>query len=89
MEIVVGWFIFSVVVGIIAGARGRSGFGYFLLSILLSPLIGGLLAIALPSRATRADAPSPDTHVRCPDCREMVLKDARKCKHCGCALIPQ
>lgn len=28
------------------------------------------------------------THVRCPDCRELVLKDARKCKHCGAALIP-
>lgn len=32
---------------------------------------------------------TPDTHVRCPDCRELVLKDARKCKHCGTALIPQ
>jgi hypothetical protein len=32
---------------------------------------------------------SPDTHVKCPDCRELVLKDARKCKHCGCSLIPQ
>ena len=32
---------------------------------------------------------SPSTHVKCPDCRELVLMDARKCKHCGCALIPQ
>lgn len=32
---------------------------------------------------------TPDTHVRCPDCRELVRKDARKCKHCGTALIPQ
>lgn len=32
---------------------------------------------------------TPDTHVKCPDCRELVLRDARKCKHCGCALIPQ
>lgn len=30
-----------------------------------------------------------DTHVKCPDCRELVLKEAHKCKHCGCALIPQ
>jgi hypothetical protein len=37
-----------------------------------------------------ADAPPhPDTHVRCPDCRELVRNDARKCKHCGTALIPQ
>ena len=34
-------------------------------------------------------AVSPDTHVKCPDCRELVLKDARKCKHCGCTLTPQ
>lgn len=32
---------------------------------------------------------SPETHVKCPDCRELVLKDARKCKHCGCTLTPQ
>lgn len=32
---------------------------------------------------------TPDTHVRCPDCRELVRKDARKCRHCGTALIPQ
>jgi len=32
---------------------------------------------------------SPDTHVKCPDCRELVLKEARKCKHCGIGLIPQ
>lgn len=29
------------------------------------------------------------THVRCPDCRELVLKRATVCKHCGCRLIPQ
>lgn len=34
------------------------------------------------------DQPKPDTHVRCPDCRELVRKDAVVCKHCGCKLIP-
>lgn len=28
------------------------------------------------------------THVRCPDCAELVLTEARKCKHCGCVLKP-
>jgi hypothetical protein len=28
-----------------------------------------------------------DTHVKCPDCSELILKDARKCKHCGRNLI--
>jgi len=31
-------------------------------------------------------APSPETHFRCPDCRELVRKDAIKCKHCGIKL---
>ena len=35
------------------------------------------------------NAPTPETHVMCPDCRELVLKDARVCKHCGCKLVPQ
>lgn len=29
------------------------------------------------------------THVKCPDCRELIFKDARKCRFCGCELIPQ
>jgi hypothetical protein len=33
--------------------------------------------------------PNEDSHVKCPDCREMILIDARKCKHCGCNLILQ
>jgi TM2 domain-containing membrane protein YozV len=33
--------------------------------------------------------PNPLTHVKCPDCRELVFKDARKCKHCGTSLVPQ
>ena len=32
---------------------------------------------------------SPDTHVRCPECRELVRKDARVCKHCHVKLVPQ
>jgi uncharacterized paraquat-inducible protein A len=50
-----------------------------------------LVYAALAGRAPAAvvDAPSPETHVRCPECRELILKDARKCKHCGTRLVPQ
>jgi len=94
MEIVLGWIVFSIVAGAIAGSKGRSGFGYFFLSLILSPLIGLLLAIGLPSVTVASSnnstpAQTPETHVKCPDCRELVLKDARKCKHCGTALTPE
>jgi hypothetical protein len=41
-----------------------------------------------PSRSD-PEAPNPNTHVRCPDCRELVRMDASKCKHCGTTLVPQ
>lgn len=44
---------------------------------------GGAIAMTSEGVAT------PETHVRCPDCRELIRRDARKCKHCGSALQPQ
>lgn len=94
MEIALFWFIGAVVVGIIAGSRARSGFGWFFLAVLFSPLLMGILVLVLPTRAhvtgaaPAIDAPDERTHVRCPDCRELVRADARKCKHCGIALVP-
>lgn len=32
---------------------------------------------------------TPKSHVKCPECRELVFKDASKCKHCGTVLVPQ
>lgn len=91
MELFTLWFIGAIVVGIVAGSRGRSGFGYFLLSMLLSPVIGLVLAVALPSVATISEGQlvSDGTHTRCPECRELVRHDARKCKHCGSSLTAE
>lgn len=92
MEIVFFWFLFSVVVAIVAGSRGRSAIGWWLLSMLISPLLGIILVALLPSLkvvSAAAPAPTPETHVKCPDCRELILKEARVCKHCGCRLVPQ
>lgn len=91
MDILLLWFIFAVIVGVAASSRGRSGFGWFVLAIVISPLIAGLLMALMPSLTASADAerPTPSTHVKCPDCAELVRKEARVCKHCGCRLIPQ
>src|ERR1051326_8281307 len=86
MEIFIFWFVFSIVVGVIAAARGRSGLGYFLLSLIITPLLAVILVALLPKRDPYA--PMPHTHVRCPDCKELVLNEARVCKHCGCKLVP-
>lgn len=92
MEILLFWFGVSIAIGIWASNKGRNGFGWFVLAVLISPILAGLFLAAskdLSVRTPSADSiPSPSTHVTCPDCAEFVLKQARVCKHCGCKLIP-
>lgn len=86
------YLVFAAIIGFGASARGRSGAGWFFLALLISPLISGILLLLLPRATASASGDeviSPRTHVRCPDCREFVRMDARKCKHCGCNLTPQ
>lgn len=97
MEWLFIWLFLAILVGVFAHRRGRMGFGWFVLAVMLSPLLTWLLLLAIgPAKragATPAPAPSPlaDTRDRvpCPECRELVLRDARKCKHCSSVLVPQ
>jgi hypothetical protein len=50
MEIAFLWFAFALVVGVAAGSRGRNGVGWFVLSLFISPLIGLLLVLVMPSQ---------------------------------------
>lgn len=87
MEVVIFWIGMAIACAVVASNKGRSGFGWFLLGMLFS-FIALIIVLVLPSKSSET-TPSPDTHVRCPDCKELVLKEARVCKHCGCKLIPQ
>ena len=77
----------------LARKRGRSSVGWFLLAVIISPLLAALLLLVLAdikaASAGGAEVVTSQTHVRCPDCRELVRIDARKCRHCGTALVPQ
>jgi len=95
MEVLIVWLVLAVLVGVLAQSRGRTGFGWFMVSVMLSPLLGLLIVLVIENKtATRrmaalvGEMPSDTTHTRCPECREWVRRDARKCKHCGGALQP-
>ncbi|MGF6309943.1 phosphotransferase system glucose/maltose/N-acetylglucosamine-specific IIC component [Bradyrhizobium sp. i1.8.4] len=47
MEIFFFWFALSIVVGVAANARGRDGFGWFVLAIVLTPVIALLLVLVM------------------------------------------
>jgi hypothetical protein len=57
--IVVCWFVLATVVGAAAGGRGRSRVGWFVLALILSPLVGVLLAILPDLRTPRGRKRSP------------------------------
>jgi hypothetical protein len=80
MEILIGfaaWLFFAAIVGVAAGRRDRSGAGYFLMSLLLSPLVAGVWLMAVGSGG-----------MVCPRCRETVRHGAQACRFCG-AVFPR
>ncbi len=52
MEFFLFWLILSIVAGAYANSKNRSGFGWFLLSILLSPIITLIILAILSNRTT-------------------------------------
>jgi hypothetical protein len=88
---VVLWVFFGVVSGGIAMARGRSGFGWFLLGILLGPfaLAVALLPTAEANRQEQArrSGVAPGWR-KCPFCAEVVREEALVCRYCQRELRP-
>jgi hypothetical protein len=74
--------VMAFCVGVAATSRGRSFWAWLLLSVVLSPIVALILLILLPKTEIRG----ADTHKQCPECKETILKDARKCRYCGSQL---
>ena len=74
LGVLVAWLVLAAVVGAAAHSRGRNGAGWFLLAILISPLLA-LLAVALM-------APGGGARKACPECGERVPVDAHICHYC-------
>jgi hypothetical protein len=73
----------------IAHSKNYNGLLWFILGLFF-PAIAPIVIIFFKQTLTAENAPpTPETHVKCPDCKELVRKEASKCKHCGSNLIPQ
>lgn len=77
MEIVLIWIVCAILVAVVANNRGRSGLGWFLLALIISPLLA-LIVVAVMSRVEPVEASKT-----CPRCAETVKRAALVCKHCG------
>lgn len=88
MAIVIFWTGIAIACSIVAYTKDRSRVGWFLLGLLFS-LLSLLIILVLPSLKKAPEAPSDETHVKCPACAELIRREAVKCKHCGEAVTPQ
>jgi len=43
--LLLSWFLFSIYCGFWASSKGRSGFGFFFLSLLLTPMLGSIAVV--------------------------------------------
>lgn len=80
------WIGCAVACGAIASGKNRSGFGWFLLGLILG-IVGLVIIAALPRAENYLDTPQGRLESgrakKCPECAELVQPDARVCKHCG------
>lgn len=83
------WYMAAcVAVSYVASSRGRSNLLWGLGAIVFSPMVMGYLAACLPHADATIETKNPNTHVKCPECRELVNRYATKCPHCHTTLEP-
>ncbi|WDE00340.1 hypothetical protein [Thalassomonas actiniarum] len=87
--LIIYWLVLAVLVGVYARSKGHSGLGYLLLAVLLTPLIGFIIALIVSPIKSKTDqiALNSGEMKKCPFCAELVRFEAKKCRYCNSELI--
>lgn len=93
--LVIALCIYFIPVAVAHSRNHRSFNAIFIVNLLLGwSVIGWIWALIWANTGNTAQKtvtgePTYETHVKCPDCAEIIKKEAKVCKHCGCKLVPQ
>jgi hypothetical protein len=71
----------------IAKKKNRRVVLWFFLGFIFH--IIAIVVIALLKRVKEPGEPSPETHIACPDCKQLIKNDSTSCVFCNCKLIPE
>lgn len=83
--IIILWLLLTPVAAIIAEKKGLSGWGFYFFSLLLSPIVGIVVALLATPNPEKIEARllKNGKLKRCPYCAELVKTEAAVCKHCS------
>lgn len=79
MAIAVIWLVLAIACGWWASKRGRSGAGWFVAAMLVSPIVAGMVLVVLP---VQASAEARSLAKRCLQCDPRGKRSAGECTHC-------
>ena len=79
MELLIGWLTFAVAPAVLAARRGRTGVGWYFVSLLISPLLAFVLLLVLPNLE---EDERRAMMRKCPACAELVRPEAKICRFC-------
>jgi len=80
--------IIGIIPAMIAKSKGREAFWWYVYGVALF-IIALPHALLIKDTSTTSKDITPETHMRCPDCKEFVRIGAKKCKHCGCEFVDE
>lgn len=91
--LVILWILCGVAAAFVASAKGRSGFGWFLLGLLFGPIALLAAAVTSPDRASRERRETlallqSGKGRPCPACAEVIRAEASRCRYCNSDVDP-
>lgn len=89
MEWLIFYLVFTAIPAVIAPSRGRRWGVWLLISFLISPIIGLILVLALPSKKPeQAERRAAADRRPCPRCGEQIARSASVCRFCQTEVEP-